>query len=261
MRLSLLHEDEKGASEFNEVADLIERSSSVTEQFPELPKQLRDLSKQIIWQPTLTQERRELLSKRLGMRLGRNFGDRSSLLEKMQRGARYDHGALMERMDKLKGNLEKAFPESIVTARVKSPKSLTKKLKSDAYKDKSLANVKDLIGARVISPMTKMLPESVILVENKIDVYRKRNFFRANDDRPLNPSIAGEDYYGVNYLTNADGYSAEVQMTVRPLEVWNDLQHVLLYKPAVSVTPDTIEKLAHIRDNILWHVFMSEQCN
>lgn len=258
MRLALLHEDEKGASEINEVADLIDKSSAVIEQFPDLPKQLRDFSKQIIWQPTLTSERRQQLSKRLGMRLGKNFGDRSSLLEKMQDGARYDHSALMERMEKMKGNLEKAFPESIVTARVKSPQSLAKKLKSEQYSGKSLANIKDLIGARVISPTTKMLPESVILVENKIDVFRKRNFFRANDDRPLNPSIAGEDYYGVNYLTNADGYSAEVQVTVRPLEIWNDLQHVLLYKPAVALSPDIVEKLAHIRDNILWHVFMGE---
>jgi ppGpp synthetase/RelA/SpoT-type nucleotidyltranferase len=258
MRLITLYEDEKGAQEINEVASLIEQSPAIIEQFPDLPKQMRELSLQIVWQQPLTQEKRQELSKRLGMNLGRNFTDRSPLLEKMQNSARYDHEELTNRMDKLKGELERTFPESIVTARVKSPKSLAKKLKSDAYQGKSLAQVKDLIGARIISPMTKMLPESAVLVENKIDVYRKRNFFRANDDRPLNPSIAGEDYYGVNYLTEADGYSAEVQMTVRPLEVWNDLQHVLLYKPAAKPTPDVIEKLAHIRDNILWHVFMGE---
>lgn len=258
MRLHLLHEDEKGASELNEVADLIDKTPSIIEQFPNLPKQMRELSLQIVWQPPLTAERRQTLAKRLGMNLGRNFQDRASVLEKIQNGARYDYAELSKRTDKLKGELERTFPESIVTARVKSPKSLAKKLKSNAYNGKSLASVKDLIGVRVINPMTKMLPESVVLVENKIDVYRKRNFFRANDDRPLNPSIAGEDYYGLNYLTEADGYSAEVQMTVRPLEVWNDLQHVLLYKPAAKPAPEMIEKLAHIRDNILWHVFMGE---
>lgn len=257
MRLWLLHEDEKGAQEICDVASLIERSPAIIEQFPDLPKQMKDLSLQIVWQPPLTLEKRQALSRRLGISLGRNFADRASLLEKMQKGSRYDHEKLAERMDTLKGKLEQMFPESMVTARVKSPKSVTKKLKSEAYKDKSLHHIKDLIGARIISPDKKILPESVVIVENKIDVYRKRNYFRDNDDRPMRERAA-DDYYGVNYLTDADGYSAEVQMTVRPLEIWNDLQHVLTYKPAAKPDDELLKKLAHIRDNILWHVFMDE---
>jgi ppGpp synthetase/RelA/SpoT-type nucleotidyltranferase len=257
MRLTSLHEDEQGAQEICDVASLIERSPAVMEQFPDLPKQMRELSLQIVWQPPLTPEKRKRLSQRLGMNVGKNFADRASVLEQMQQSTRYDHEELTKRMDSMKSKLEKMFPESIITARVKSPKSITKKLKSEAYNGKSLCHIKDLIGARIMCPDKKMLPESVALVENKIDIYRKRNYFRDNDDRPMR-EFAADDYYGVNYLTDADGYSAEVQMTVRPLEIWNDIQHVLTYKPAAKPDGELLRKLAHIRDNILWHVFMDK---
>lgn len=257
MRLILLHEDEKGAQEICDVAELIERSPEVMEQFPDLPKQMRELSLQIVWQPSLTPEKKQALSKRLGMSVGKNFKDRAATLEQLQQNSRYDHEELTKRMDSMKSKLEKMFPESIITARVKSPKSVAKKLKSAAYNGKSLGHIKDLIGARVMCSDKNVFPESVVMVENKIDIYRKRNYFRDNDDRPMR-EFAADDYYGVNYLTNADGYSAEVQMTVRPLEIWNDLQHVLTYKPAVKPDDELLRKLAHIRDNILWHVFMDK---
>lgn len=258
MRLSIITEDPTSAREMIEVAAIVERTPAVMDQFPNLPNQIRDLANIIKWQPPLDMEMRRQLSKNMGMRLGREFEDRTPLLETMQSRNKFDYDALQERTRSLKNHLERAFPGMTVLARTKSINSIKNKLKSEDYQDKSLHQIKDLIGARIICPMKGTLPGVASSLEDKIDVFRKRNYFRDNDERPMQTKV-GDDYYGINYLTEADGWSAEVQLTVKPLEVWNDLQHGLLYKPAAKPDQLLLEKLAHFRDNVLSHVFMGQR--
>ena len=260
MRLTALLEDTAGARELHEVAAVIDQSPAILEQFPHLPQQLRDLSSAIAWQPRLDMDRRRALSQKMGgLMVGREYEDRTPLLEEMQAKNKFNYDELEHQTGALKNNLQRAFPGMTVLARTKSMNSIKNKLKSADYQGKGLHQIKDLIGARIICPMKGVLPGAVPLLENNIDVYRKRNYFRDNDDRPMQANRVGDDYYGLNYLTNAGPWSAEVQMTVKPLEVWNDLQHGMIYKPAVKPNQLLLEKLAHVRDNVLWHVFMGQR--
>jgi ppGpp synthetase/RelA/SpoT-type nucleotidyltranferase len=194
-----------------------------------------------------------------GLRVGREYEDRVPLLESMQSKNKFDYDEIQNHTNVLKRHLERSFPGMTVLARTKSMDSIKNKLKSEDYQGKGLHQIKDLIGARIICPMKGTLPNLVNTLENKIDVYRKRNYFRDNDERPMQANQVGDDYYGLNYLTNAGPWAAEVQMTVKPLEVWNDLQHGLIYKPAAQPDELLLEKLAHVRDNVLWHIFMGQR--
>lgn len=259
MLLTALLEDTAGARELHEVAAIIDQSPAILKQFPNLPQQMRDLSTAIAWQPRLNIEMRRMLSQKMGMRLGKEFPDRTEALEEMQSRGKFDYDELQEKTNSLKCYLEKSFPGMTVLARTKGLDSIKNKLKSPDYQGKQLHHLKDLIGARIICPMKGTLPNTVTLLEDgRADIYRKRNYFRDNDDRPMRDKAA-DDYFGVNYLTDAGGWSAEIQMTVKPLEVWNDIQHVLTYKPAARPNQLLLEKLAHIRDNVLWHVFMGQR--
>jgi len=259
MRLSIITEDPTSAREMIDIAALLDRTPAMMDQFPHLPDQIRELSSIIKWQPTLSTDLRRQLSAKMGMRIGREFEDRAPLLETMQQGNKFDYDALQDQTRLLKKQLERSFPGMTVLARTKSLNSIKNKLKSEDYQGKGLHQIKDLIGARVICPMRGTMPNAALMLENNLDVYRKRNYFRDNDERPMQASKCGDDYYGVNYLTNAGPWSAEVQLTVKPLEVWNDLQHGLIYKPAAKPNQLLLEKLAHLRDNVLWHVFMDQR--
>lgn len=260
MRLAVLTEDPNAAREMMDVADIVERSPAMMAQFKNLPNQIRELATVIKWQPPLNIDmRRQLCSKMGGLRVGREYEDRVPLLEEMQSKNKFDYDAIQEQTNILKHNLERSFPGMTVLARTKSMDSINNKLRSEDYQGKGLHQIKDLIGARIICPMKGTLPGVVNSLEDKIDVYRKRNYFRDNDERPMQANQVGDDYYGLNYLTNAGPWGAEVQMTVKPLEVWNDLQHGLIYKPAAKPNQLLLEKLAHVRDNVLWHVFMGQR--
>ena len=260
MRLTALLEDTAGARELHDVAAIIDQTPALTKQFPQLPEQMRNLSTAIAWQPRLNPDmRRQLCAKMGGLRVGQEYEDRTPLLEDMQSKNKFNYQDLEQHTSNLKNQLQRAFPGMTVLARTKSMDSIKNKLKSEDYQGKGLHQIKDLIGARIICPMKGVLPSAVPMLEDKIDVYRKRNYFRDNDDRPMQANQCGDDYYGLNYMTNAGPWAAEVQMTVKPLEIWNDLQHGLIYKPAVKPNQLLLEKLAHIRDNVLWHVFMGQR--
>ena len=260
MRLTALLEDTAGARELHEVAAIIDKSPAILKQFPELPQQMRDLSTAIAWQPKLNMEMRQALCQKMGgLRVGKEYEDRTPLLEDMQSKNKFDYNELEDHTRNLRNHLQRSFPGMTVIARTKSMNSIQNKLKSEDYQGKQLHHIKDLIGARIICPMKGLLPNTIPLLENNIDVFRKRNYFRDNDQRPMQSDKVGEDYYGLNYMTNAGPWAAEIQMTVKPLEVWNDLQHGLIYKPAVKPNQLLLEKLAHIRDNVLWHVFMGQR--
>lgn len=260
MRLTALLEDTAGARELHEVAAIIDRSPAILDQFPDLPQQMRELSTTIAWQPRLDIDMRKALCQRMGgLRVGREYQDRTPLLEEMQSKNKFDYNELEDHTRVFRNHLQRSFPGMTVVARTKSLNSIKNKLKSEDYRGKNINQIKDLIGARIICPMKGVLPGTISNLESNIDVYRKRNWFRDNDDRPMQANKVGEDYYGLNYLTNAGPWAAEVQMTVKPLEVWNDLQHGLIYKPTVQPNQLLLEKLAHIRDNVLWHVFMDQR--
>lgn len=259
MRLNCLYEEKQDTSEIFYIADFIESASDVLKQYPRLPAQLRELSNHLNWKNEFSPDQRLKLSQKMAMRLGTDFHDRSAQLEQLQANRQYNREELEEATHILRSKLSSLLPGLIVKARTKSESSIAKKLKSDDYKGKGLGDIKDIIGARVLCSTYDKLGDVAHKIEHGFKIYRKRNFFRDNDERPLHDWLGEDDYFGINYLVEVDGWSAEIQLSVTALEPWNDLQHVLIYKPAVELDEDLSRRLAIFRDNLLWHVFMGQK--
>lgn len=259
MRLNCLYEEKQDQSEIFNIADFVESTSDVSDQYPRLPTQLRELSHRLTWKGEFSPDQRQKLSQKMALRLGTDFQDRSAQLDQMQANRQYNRTELEEATHALRNKLSSLLPGLIVKARTKSESSIAKKLKSEDYKGKGLSEIKDIIGARVLCSTYDKLGDVAHKIEHGLKIYRKRNYFRDNDERPLHDWLGEDDYFGINYLTEIDGWSAEVQLSVTALEPWNDLQHVLIYKPAVKPDKELSRQLAIFRDNLLWHVFMGQK--
>ena len=254
MQLWTLFEDCCSANDLKTIIDKIESSPEIQEQYPQLAEQLNSWLPSLYWQPPLNTSQRQLLVGKMNMKIGGECADRCEELEQLQAQNTYDRPRLEILTQDLQHQLELMFPNCKIISRTKSDKSIQNKLLSPDYQGKQLCNIKDIIGARVLC-QPNQLHDVASAIESSLPVYRKRNYFRDNDDRPMQQMAADVDFYGLNYLIECGNWSAEVQVAPAMMAPWNDIEHVMLYKPAVPPDESLLHALSHVRDNALWTTF------
>ena len=254
MQLWTLFEDCCSANDLKIIIDKVESNPEIQEQYPQLAAQLKSWLPTLYWQPPLSTDQRQTLVGKMNMKIGGECTDRCEELEQLQAQNSYNHSHLEALTQDLEDQLQQMFPNCKVISRTKSEKSIQNKLKTPDYQGKQLCHIKDMVGARILC-QPQELHSVASTIESSLPVYRKRNYFVDNDDRPMRLAASGGDYYGLNYLIECGNWSAEVQVAPTMMAPWNDIEHVLLYKPAVPPDESLLHALSHVRDNALWTTF------
>jgi ppGpp synthetase/RelA/SpoT-type nucleotidyltranferase len=256
MLLWVLFEDCCSANDLKTIIDKIESSPEIKEQYPKLVEQLYSWLPSLYWQPPLNTNQRQMLVSKMNMKIGGECTNRCKELEQLQAQNTYDHSQMEALTTSLQSHLELMFPNCKIISRTKSEKSIQNKLKSIDYQGKQLCHVKDMIGARVLC-QPDQLHDVASAIESLLPVYRKRNYLKDNDDRPMQLAASDIDFYGLNYLIECGNWSAEIQVAPAIMAPWNDIEHVMLYKPVTTPDNNLLHALSHVRDNALWTTFCS----
>lgn len=129
---------------------------------------------------------------------------------------------------------EGGLPEHYVIGRVKTPRSLIRKLRESPTNPRSWASITDKVGVRVICTTKADCKQAVALIEagpwSVLGVERKKG----NHDRLFYPGIHVE----IHDTDLVDHTSApiccEVQVRTRAQDAWAVASHKLIYKGAIT---------------------------
>ncbi len=119
-----------------------------------------------------------------------------------------------------------------VVSRVKKWESIEKKIKNGGVSIRSVTDLDDLIGIRVIVLFRRNIESTCALIERNLTVIRRKN---KSDE--LQESQFG--YQSCHYIVEiAPGYLGEIQVRTAAQHVWAASSHVLQYKTENSPPPE-----------------------
>ena len=138
---------------------------------------------------------------------------------------------------KIKETLSSCFQQSglivaAIESRVKSEKSLAGKLELKGYKYKSLADITDIVGVRVIT----FYSDDVDKVASAVDKLFKVDWENSVDKRKLH-EIDSFGYMSLHYICSMEGfpYRFEIQMRTVLQHAWANMNHDTGYKSGVEI--------------------------
>ena len=138
---------------------------------------------------------------------------------------------------KIKEMLSSCFQQSglivaAIESRVKAEKSLAGKLELKGYKYKSLADITDIVGVRVIT----FYSDDVDKVASAVDKLFKVDWENSVDKRKLH-EIDSFGYMSLHYICSMEGfpYRFEIQMRTVLQHAWANMNHDTGYKSGVEI--------------------------
>ena len=138
---------------------------------------------------------------------------------------------------KIKETLGSCFRQSglivaAIESRVKGEKSLAGKLELKGYKYKSLADITDIVGVRVIT----FYSDDVDKVASAVDKLFKVDWENSVDKRKLH-EIDSFGYMSLHYICSMEGfpYRFEIQMRTVLQHAWANMNHDTGYKSGVEI--------------------------
>ena len=150
--------------------------------------------------------------------------------------------ALVEQINKLlfKENISLAIP---VESRVKSWDSIRKKLQRSGLELKSILQLNDLVGIRLILPFKRDLDKCLQLVDENFTI-----IYKEDTAERLGESQFGYQFYhyilklpeswlSTQTLKDFDKFSAEIQIRTLAQHIWAVSSHKLQYKQEENVPP------------------------
>ena len=145
--------------------------------------------------------------------------------------------ACEEAASKIKEMLSSCFQQSglivaAIESRVKAEKSLAGKLELKGYKYKSLADITDIVGVRVIT----FYSDDVDKVASAVDKLFKVDWENSVDKRKLH-EIDSFGYMSLHYICSMEGfpYRFEIQMRTVLQHAWANMNHDTGYKSGVEI--------------------------
>ena len=146
---------------------------------------------------------------------------------------------------KIKETLSSCFQQSglivaAIESRVKSEKSLAGKLELKGYKYKSLADITDIVGVRVIT----FYSDDVDKVASAVDKLFKVDWENSVDKRKLH-EIDSFGYMSLHYICSMEGfpYRFEIQMRTVLQHAWANMNHDTGYKSGVEIPREYIRNM------------------
>ncbi|MBN1792786.1 hypothetical protein JW826_03825 [Candidatus Woesearchaeota archaeon] len=148
-------------------------------------------------------------------------------------------------------------PIETIKHRIKSEESARRKLskKGLGFDEKSLKQLSDLAGMRVICKFTEDIPEVLglikswskpkfsavggAIVSDQIDIVEEQDFIRE-------PKPSG--YRSYHVICQRNGLVFEVQVRTIAMDFWASTEHMLKYKYKGDIPKDVREKLKSIAD-------------
>ena len=138
---------------------------------------------------------------------------------------------------KIKEMLSSCFQQSglivaAIESRVKAQNSLAGKLELKGYKYKSLADITDIVGVRVIT----FYSDDVDKVASAVDKLFKVDWENSVDKRKLH-EIDSFGYMSLHYICSMEGfpYRFEIQMRTVLQHAWANMNHDTGYKSGVEI--------------------------
>ena len=138
---------------------------------------------------------------------------------------------------KVKATLEKVFKKSglivaAIESRVKTEESLAGKLELKGSKYASLADIKDIVGVRVIT----FYIDDVDKVASAVERLFKVDWENSVDKRKIH-EIDSFGYMSLHYICSMDGfpYRFEIQMRTVLQHAWANMNHDTGYKSGVEI--------------------------
>ncbi len=161
-------------------------------------------------------------------------------------------GDLMEALDEMFPHDQ--FPEIAISARSKTPCSLSKKVEKQVGRseDFTLAHLTDTVGARIDAPDLKNMGE----VARKLEEHYEGKIV-AKSDYVSEPGENG--YRAIHYIIDIGGRMAEIQTSTTSLRAADLATHDTVYKQEFPVSPETAQELSTAADRIMFLECLKEK--
>ena len=138
---------------------------------------------------------------------------------------------------------EQGIYVTAIERRVKSEKSLTKKLELKGAKYKSIDNVTDLVGLRVITFYTDEVDKVAVIAKRIFDIDWKESV----DKRKLH-QLDSFGYNSLHYICRlkTGGPRFELQMRTALQHVWSTIEHDTGYKGDVKIPREYLRQFSRL---------------
>jgi len=154
--------------------------------------------------------------------------------------------ALVEQIEKLlsEANISVAVP---IESRVKSWDSIKNKLERVKLELKSILQLRDLVGIRLILPFRRDLDRCVKLIEENFEIADKEDTATRLSDSQFGYQSyhyvlkLPESWLSIPTFKGCDKYSAEIQVRTLAQHIWAVASHNLQYKQEKNV-PQTVRR-------------------
>ena len=172
---------------------------------------------------------------------------------------RNNNASFLKMLEIVRGQLEKCVHDNglyvtAIEARIKEEKSLAGKLELKGYKYKSLSDITDILGARVITFYTDEVDKIAALVEKIFDIdwensVDKRKLLNLNQFGYMSLHyicrIPQSIYFDENHPEIND-YRFEIQMRTALQHVWATMHHDTGYKSGIEVPKEHLRNMNRI---------------